>query len=41
VEIEIRQDLVREEAGQAEWAMRLARALRAAEEVFLASGAAH
>jgi predicted N-formylglutamate amidohydrolase len=34
VEIEIRQDLVREEAGQAAWAERLARALKAAEEAF-------
>ncbi len=41
VEIEIRQDLVREEAGQAEWARRLADALRAAEEEFLgAAGSA-
>ncbi len=35
VEIEIRQDLVREEAGQAEWARRLAGALRAAAAQFL------
>jgi predicted N-formylglutamate amidohydrolase len=35
VEIEIRQDLVREEAGQAEWARRLAGALRAAEEALV------
>jgi predicted N-formylglutamate amidohydrolase len=34
VEIEIRQDLVREEAGQLEWAARIARALRDAEEKF-------
>jgi predicted N-formylglutamate amidohydrolase len=34
VEIEIRQDLVREEAGQIEWAARIARALRDAEEKF-------
>jgi predicted N-formylglutamate amidohydrolase len=34
VEIEIRQDLVREAAGQAEWAGRVAAALRAAEEAF-------
>jgi predicted N-formylglutamate amidohydrolase len=37
VEIEIRQDLVLEEAGQAEWAARLAAALRAAEEAFSGS----
>jgi predicted N-formylglutamate amidohydrolase len=35
VEIEIRQDLVAEEAGQAEWAQRIARALKDAEERFL------
>jgi predicted N-formylglutamate amidohydrolase len=35
VEIEIRQDLVAEEAGQAEWAERLGRALREAERVLL------
>jgi predicted N-formylglutamate amidohydrolase len=34
VEIEIRQDLVREEAGQAAWAKRLVAALRSAEEAF-------
>jgi predicted N-formylglutamate amidohydrolase len=34
VEIEIRQDLVKEEAGQAVWAERVARALRAAEAAF-------
>jgi predicted N-formylglutamate amidohydrolase len=34
VEIEIRQDLVREAAGQIEWAARIARALRGAEEKF-------
>jgi predicted N-formylglutamate amidohydrolase len=32
VEIEIRQDLVRDEAGQVEWAARLAQALRLAEQ---------
>lgn len=37
VEIEIRQDLVREAAGQGEWARRLVAALRAAEGEFLAS----
>jgi predicted N-formylglutamate amidohydrolase len=37
VEIEIRQDLVRGEAGQAEWATRIATALRAAEAAFLDS----
>jgi predicted N-formylglutamate amidohydrolase len=31
VEIEIRQDLVKEEAGQAAWAERVARALEAAQ----------
>jgi predicted N-formylglutamate amidohydrolase len=35
VEIEIRQDLVREEAGQREWARRVAAALAAAEAAFL------
>jgi predicted N-formylglutamate amidohydrolase len=35
VEIEIRQDLVREEAGQREWAGRVARALEAAEKDFI------
>ena len=35
VEIEIRQDLVAEESGQAEWAQRIARALKDAEEKFL------
>ncbi len=35
VEIEIRQDLVREAAGPAEWASRLVRALAAAQEAFL------
>jgi predicted N-formylglutamate amidohydrolase len=34
VEIEIRQDLVTDEAGQAEWAQRIARALRDAERQF-------
>jgi predicted N-formylglutamate amidohydrolase len=34
VEIEIRQDLVSDEAGQAEWAQRIARALRDAEQAF-------
>jgi predicted N-formylglutamate amidohydrolase len=34
VEIEIRQDLVSGEAGQIEWAARIARALRDAEEKF-------
>jgi predicted N-formylglutamate amidohydrolase len=32
VEIEIRQDLIRDEAGQVEWAARLAQALRLAEQ---------
>ncbi len=36
VEIEIRQDLVSEEAGQAEWALRITRALQDAERAFLA-----
>jgi predicted N-formylglutamate amidohydrolase len=35
VEIEIRQDLVSDEAGQAAWAGRITRALRDAEQVFL------
>jgi predicted N-formylglutamate amidohydrolase len=35
VEIEIRQDLVADEAGQAEWAERISRALVDAERVFL------
>ena len=35
VEIEIRQDLVRGEAGQVEWAKRIAGALQAAEAAFL------
>jgi predicted N-formylglutamate amidohydrolase len=35
VEIEIRQDLLLEEAGQREWATRIATALRAAERAFL------
>jgi predicted N-formylglutamate amidohydrolase len=35
VEIEIRQDLVSDEAGQAEWARRITGALRDAEQVFL------
>jgi predicted N-formylglutamate amidohydrolase len=34
VELEIRQDLVTEEAGQAEWAPRIARALEDAERVY-------
>jgi predicted N-formylglutamate amidohydrolase len=35
VEIEIRQDLVAEEAGQVEWAERIARALEQAETALL------
>jgi predicted N-formylglutamate amidohydrolase len=35
VEIEIRQDLVTESAGQAQWAQRIAGALRDAEKAFL------
>jgi predicted N-formylglutamate amidohydrolase len=35
VEIELRQDLVSDESGQAEWAMRIARALQDAERIFL------
>jgi predicted N-formylglutamate amidohydrolase len=38
VEIEIRQDLVGDEAGQAEWAARLVRALQDAEKILLADG---
>ena len=34
VEIEIRQDLVREEAGQAQWASRIVRVLQDAEREF-------
>jgi predicted N-formylglutamate amidohydrolase len=34
VEIEIRQDLVTDAAGQAEWAARLARALKSAQQEF-------
>jgi predicted N-formylglutamate amidohydrolase len=34
VEIEIRQDLISDEAGQSEWAQRIARALRDAEQAF-------
>lgn len=40
VEIEIRQDLVLEEAGQREWARRVAAALSAAEQAFSGSSAA-
>jgi predicted N-formylglutamate amidohydrolase len=39
VEIEIRQDLVREEAGQREWAARVARALEDAQQDFPGSAA--
>lgn len=35
VEIEIRQDLVSDEAGQADWASRITRTLQAAEQAFL------
>jgi predicted N-formylglutamate amidohydrolase len=35
VEIEIRQDLIGDDAGQAEWAERICRALQDAEQVFL------
>jgi predicted N-formylglutamate amidohydrolase len=37
VEIELRQDLVADEAGQAEWAMRLIQALTMCEKTFLGS----
>jgi len=37
VEIEIRQDLVSDEAGQSEWAGRITRALKDAERAFLGS----
>jgi predicted N-formylglutamate amidohydrolase len=37
VEIEIRQDLVSDDAGQAEWAQRITRALKDAERTFLAT----
>jgi predicted N-formylglutamate amidohydrolase len=36
VEIEIRQDLVSDDAGQSEWAARIARALKDAEQAFTA-----
>ena len=39
VEIEIRQDLVSGDAGQAEWAARIATALQDAERVFTAAHA--
>jgi predicted N-formylglutamate amidohydrolase len=39
VEIEIRQDLVSDTAGQAQWAARIAKALRDAESVFYAGAA--
>jgi predicted N-formylglutamate amidohydrolase len=39
VEIEVRQDLVRDTAGQAAWAARLARALEQAEHAFLGGAA--
>ena len=39
VEIEIRQDLVSDDAGQALWARRITRALQEAEQVFLGSAA--
>jgi predicted N-formylglutamate amidohydrolase len=35
VEIEIRQDLIGDEAGQNQWAGRLCRVLQAAEKIFL------
>ena len=38
VEIEVRQDLVAEEAGQIEWAQRIAAALEEAERAFLGTG---
>jgi predicted N-formylglutamate amidohydrolase len=39
VEIEIRQDLVSDDAGQCEWAARIARALKDAERAFTAAHA--
>jgi len=39
VEIEIRQDLVSDDAGQAKWAQRITHALRDAEQAFLGSAA--
>ena len=39
VEIEIRQDLVRDAAGQDEWAERITRVLRSAERIFLGAPA--
>jgi predicted N-formylglutamate amidohydrolase len=41
VEIEIRQDLVADDAGQAEWARRIARALQEAEQPFLRATPSH
>jgi predicted N-formylglutamate amidohydrolase len=40
VEIEVRQDLINEAAGQEQWAQRIVRALREAEEAFLSGAAA-
>ena len=37
VEIEVRQDLIVDEAGQEEWAERIGTALQAAETIFLAN----
>ena len=39
VEIEIRQDLLHDEAGQADWSRRIARALRDAEHAFMGASA--
>jgi predicted N-formylglutamate amidohydrolase len=39
VEIEIRQDLLRDDAGQLEWATRIVRALRDAEHAFMGAAA--
>jgi predicted N-formylglutamate amidohydrolase len=39
VEIEIRQDLLHDDAGQLQWAERIARALRDAEHAFMGAAA--
>ena len=38
VEIEIRQDLLLDDAGQKQWAARIGNALRAAEDAFMGAG---
>jgi predicted N-formylglutamate amidohydrolase len=39
VEIEIRQDLLHDDAGELQWARRIARALRDAEHAFMGAAA--